>query len=166
MIQGVRQWLLGVVLTAFAGGLARQLAPKGRERALVGLVCGLLLTLALLEPLAELEWAAAARDWPGPAQAALAESYRQEGQAALSAVIAEKTEAYILDKADRLGLRCAVEVAVSAGESGIPLPDAVTIRGGYSAALAACIEEEVGVPPEKQIWLEEETWTRESEQSP
>ena len=166
MIQGARQWLLGVVLTAFAGGLARQLAPKGRERALVGLVCGLLLTLALLEPLAELEWAAAARDWPGPAEAALAESYRQEGQAALSAVIAEKTEAYILDKADRLGLRCAVEVAVSAGESGIPLPDAVTIRGGYSAALAACIEEEVGVPPEKQIWLEEETWTRESEQSP
>ena len=166
MIQGARQWLLGVVLTAFAGGLARQLAPKGRERALVGLVCGLLLTLALLEPLAELEWAAAARDWPGPAQAALAESYRQEGQAALSAVIAEKTEAYILDKADRLGLRCAVEVAVSAGESGIPLPDAVTIRGGYSAALAACMEEEVGVPPEKQIWLEEETWTRESEQSP
>ena len=166
MIQGARQWLLGVVLTAFAGGLARQLAPKGRERALVGLVCGLLLTLALLEPLAELEWAAAARDWPGPAQAALAESYRQEGQAALSAVIAEKTEAYILDKADRLGLRCAVEVAVSAGESGIPLPDAVTIRGGYSAALAACREEEVGVPPEKQIWLEEETWTRESEQSP
>ena len=74
MIQGARQWLLGVVLTAFAGGLARQLAPKGRERALVGLVCGLLLTLALLEPLAELEWAAAARDWPGPAQAALAES--------------------------------------------------------------------------------------------
>ena len=166
MIQGARQWLLGVVLTAFAGGLARQLAPKGRERALVGLVCGLLLTLALLEPLAELEWAAAARDWPGPAQAALAESYRQEGQAALSAVIAEKTEAYILDKADRLGLRCAVEVAVSAGESGIPLPDAVTIRGGHSAALAPCIEEGGGVPPEKQIWLEEETWTRESEQSP
>ena len=166
MIQGARQWLLGVVLTAFAGGLARQLAPKGRERALVGLVCGLLLTLALLEPLAELEWAAAARDWPGPAQAALAESYRQEGQAALSAVIAEKTEAYILDKADRLGLRCAVEVAVSAGESGIPLPDAVTIRGGYSAALAACIEEEVGVPPEKQIWLEEEAWKRENEINP
>ena len=166
MIQGARQWLLGVVLTAFAGGLARQLAPKGRERALVGLVCGLLLTLALLEPLAELEWAAAARDWPGPAQEALAEAYRQDREEALSAVIAEKTEAYILDKADRLGLRCAVEVAVSAGESGIPLPDAVTIRGGYSAALAACIEEEVGVPPEKQIWLEEETWTRESEQSP
>ena len=55
MIQGARQWLLGVVLTAFAGGLARQLAPKGRERALVGLVCGLLLTLALRLGLTEEE---------------------------------------------------------------------------------------------------------------
>ena len=166
MIAGARQWLLGVVLTAFAGGVARQLAPKGREQALVGLVCGLLLTLALLRPLASLEGTEPEWDWEGPSQAALAETYRQEGQRAISAVIAEKTEAYILDKADRLGLRCAVEVAVAAGESGIPLPDTVTVRGGYSAALAACIEEEVGVPPEKQIWLEEETWTRESEKSP
>lgn len=166
MIPGVRRWLLGVVLTAFAGGLARQVAPKGRERALVGLVCGLLLTLALLEPLTALQWAEPELAWDGPAQAALAEAYRQDQIAALSAVIAEKTEAYILDKADRLGLRCSLEVTVAAGESGIPLPDTVSIRGGYSADLAACIEEEVGVPPEKQIWLEEETWTRESERSP
>ena len=166
MIAGVRQWLLGVVLTAFAGALARRLAPRGREQALVGLVCGLLLTLALLGPLAGLRQAEPEWAWNGPDQAALAEAYRQDRQTALSAVIAEKTEAYILDKADRLGLRCTVEVAVAAGENGIPLPDTVTVRGGYSAALAACIEEEVGVPPEKQIWLEEETWTRESKKSP
>ena len=166
MIAGVRQWLLGVVLTAFAGGLARRLAPKGREQALVGLVCGLLLTLALLGPLAGLRRTEPEWTWDGPDQAALAEAYRQDRQTALSAVIAEKTEAYILDKADRLGLRCTVEVVVAAGENGIPLPDTVTVRGGYSAALAACIEEEVGVPPEKQIWLEEETWTIESEKSP
>ena len=59
-----------------------------------------------------------------------------------------------------------MEVTVSAGESGIPLPDTVTVRGSYSAALAAYIEEEVGVPPEKQIWLEEETWKRENEINP
>ncbi len=166
MIQGVHQWLLGVTLTAFAGGLARQLAPKGREQALVGLVCGLLLTLALLRPLAELQWTEPELAWDGPAQEALAEAYRQDREEALSAVIAEKTRAYIWDKADRLGLRCTVEVTVSAGKSGIPLPDTVTVRGSYSAALAAYIEEEVGVPPEKQIWLEEETWKRENEINP
>ena len=95
MIQGVHQWLLGVTLTAFAGGLARQLAPKGREQALVGLVCGLLLTLALLRPLTELQWTEPELAWDGPAQEALAEAYRQDREEALSAVIAEKTRAYI-----------------------------------------------------------------------
>ena len=33
----MKQWLLGIVLTAFAGGLARQLAPSGREQAMVRL---------------------------------------------------------------------------------------------------------------------------------
>ena len=155
MIAGVRQWLLGVVLTAFAGGLARRLAPKGREQALVGLVCGLLLTLALLGPLAGLRQAEPEWAWNGPDQAALAEAYRQDRQTALSAVIAEKTEAYILDKADRLGLACRAAVTAAAGESGIPLPDTVTIYGRFSPELAACIEEEVGIPAEKIIWLEE-----------
>ena len=44
----MKSWLLGIVLTSLAAGLARQLAPKGREQAMVRLVGGLLLTLALL----------------------------------------------------------------------------------------------------------------------
>ena len=54
-------------------------------------------------------------------------------------------------------------MTTAAGESGIPLPDTVTIRGPYSAALALCVEEEVGVPAEKTIWLEEEAWTETKE---
>ena len=48
------------MLTAFASGLARQLAPQGREQAMVRLAGGLLLTLAILRPLAGM-------DWQGPA---------------------------------------------------------------------------------------------------
>ena len=161
----MKQWLLGIVLTAFAGGLARQLAPSGREQAMVRLVGGLLLTLAILRPLAGL-------DWEGPAleagsfqsrTAEQAEIYRKNQQEALAAIIAEKTGAYIWDKANQLGLACQVTVATAAGESGIPLPDTVTILGPYSPALAACIEKEVGLPAEKQIWLEETTWTEKKE---
>ena len=165
MMGGLRAWLLGIVLTAFAGGLARQLTGQGREQAVVRLVGGLLLTLALLQPLSKL-------DWEGPALEAAsfrvqsgeqAEIYRKNQAEALRTIIEEKTGAYILDKANRLGLDCTVSVTAAAGESGIPLPDTVTIRGGYSEMLAVCIEEEVGIPAEKQFWLEEKAWTETKE---
>ena len=117
----MRAWLLGIVLTAFASGLARQLAPQGREQAMVRLAGGLLLTLAVLRPLAGM-------DWEGPALEAGAFQIRTEEQAAV-------------------------------GESGIPLPDRVVIGGPYSRELAVCVEEEVGIPAEKTIWLEGNEWT-------
>ena len=163
MVGGIRQWLLGVILTAFAGGLARQLAPKGKEESMVRLVSGLLLTLAILRPLAGTRWEDIKLDVGDLQSQAQAESYRKDGQAALSSVIAEKTEAYIWDKANRLGLDCQIKVTTAAGAGGIPLPDTVTVLGAYNEALAACMEEEVGIPAEKQIWLEEKVWTEREE---
>ena len=154
----MKQWLLGVVLTAFAGALARDLTPKGRQQAMVRLAGGLLLTLALLTPLRGLSTPRALPEGTEELRRrtqTLSETYRKDGQQALAAVIEERTGAYILDKADRLGLECQVAVAAAVGESGIPLPDTVTIYGRFSADLAACIEEEVGIPAEKIIWLEE-----------
>ena len=156
----MKQWLLGIILASFAGGLARQIAPQGKEQALVKLVSALVLTLAILQPLGELRGEKTvlpeAEDWEEQA-----ETYRKNSQEALSAVIAEKSGAYIWDKATGLGLACSVEVTVKAGESGIPLPEAVRITGAYSQELAAWIEEEVGIPAEQQIWLEEEAWKQE-----
>ena len=159
-MEHVRAWLLGIVLTSLAGGLARQLAPRGKEQSMVRLVSGLLLALAILRPLAGNDWdglevAAGSFSLQSEAQA---EIYRKNQQETLSAIIAEKTEAYILDKANQLGLDCTVRVTVEAGESGIPLPVSATVRGAYSPALAECMEEEVGIPAQKQIWLEEEIW--------
>ena len=135
---------------------------------MVRLVSGLLLALAILRPLAGggwegLELAAGSFNLQSEAQA---ERYRKNQQEALSAIIAEKTEAYILDKANRLGLDCTVQVTVAAGESGIPLPVSAAIRGAYSPALAECMEEEVGIPAQEQIWLEDEIWqTRKESES-
>lgn len=160
---GIRQWLLGVVLAAFAGTLARQLASGTKGQTMVRLTAGLLLTLAILRPAAGLRWRApAAANLPERTEAQ-ASGYRKNRQEALAAVIEEKTAAYIWDKANELGLSCEVRVTTAAGESGIPLPDAVTITGSYSAALAACIEKEVGIPAGKQTWLEVPKWTETKE---
>lgn len=161
----LRQWLLGVVLTAFAAGLAREVAPKGREQVWVRLVGGLLLMLAILRPLAGLSGAELALETGSFSRdtQAQTERYRRERQDVLASIIAEKTAAYIWDKAYGLGLQVSVEVTTAAGESGIPLPDTVAITGPYSAALAACIEEGVGIPAEKLIWLEESAWSETKE---
>ena len=141
----MKQWLLGIVLTAFAGGLARQLAPSGREQAMVRLVGGLLLTLAILRPLAGL-------DWEGPAleagsfqsrTAEQAEIYRKNQQEALAAIIAEKTGAYIWDKANQLGLACQVTVATAAtwpaakGSTTADGPTTTRCRSGSAARARA-----------------------------
>ena len=109
----------------------------------------------LLRPIAALRW----EDLPALEAGSFsaqteeqAQAYRQEQTDALSAIIAERLEAYIWDKGCELGLAVAVTCAET--ESGVPLPDAVTIAGPYSAALSAWLTEEVGIPAEKQIWLE------------
>ena len=133
---------------------------------MVRLVSGLLLALAILRPLAGSGWEGLEVPAFALQSEEQAEVYRKNQQETLSAIIAEKTEAYILDKADQLGLECTVRVTVAAGESGIPLPVSVTVRGAYSPALAECMEEEVGIPAQKQIWLEEEIWqTRKESES-
>lgn len=159
----LRQWLLGVVLTAFAGGLARQLAPRGREQAAVRLVTGLMLMLAILRPLGHIQWEDTLPAWQPISAEDQAEEYRKDQLEDLSAIIAERTETYIWDKADQLGLTCRITVTTAAGESGIPLPDTVTVFGPYSPELAAYLEEGVGIPAEKQIWLEESTWSETKE---
>lgn len=161
----MRSWLLGIVLTSLAAGLARQLAPKGREQAMVRLVGGLLLALAILRPLAGGSWEGLELETDGLVLQGeeLAGAYRKNQQEVLSAIIEEKTEAYIWDKANQLRLDCTVTVTVSPGENGIPLPESVVIRGAYSGELAMCMEEEVGIPAQKQIWLEEEAWQKRKE---
>ena len=164
-MEGLRQWLLGIVLTAFAAGLARQLAPEGREQAAVRLVGGLLLILAMLGPLGRWDWeelALPAGSFPQAVQDQTAD-YEAERTEALGAIIAENTAAYIWDKAEELGIPCTVEVTVAVGESGLPLPDTAIITGAYSGELAALIQEEVGIPAEKQIWREESVWSGKKE---
>lgn len=148
-----KQWMLGIVLAALAGGLSVDLAPSGKGQAKVRFVSGLLLLLALLRPLGTLTgtWETATSTLPMPTETDNLEIQ----QAAFSAIIADKTEAYIWDKANRLGLDCTVTVTTALSDSGLPLPDRVIIGGPYSAALSAYIEEEVDIPAKKQIWLEE-----------
>ena len=165
MMDSLRAWLLGVVLTAFAAGLAGEMVPKGRERAVVRMVGGLLIALALLRPLEMLSGERIDFSEMNLTQQAeeQAEQYRHSREKELSAIIAARIESYIWDKATELGLDCTVKVTVDRDENGVALPETVEIHAVYDPALAVWIEEVVGIPAEKQIWLEDSVWEKETE---
>lgn len=167
MMGFLRTWLLGIVLTAFAVGLATELLPKGREKSMVRLIGGLLMVLALLRPFGELTWEIPSVS-VGAFQNAVeaqTEDYRNSQQKELCAIIAENLETYIWDKATELGLACRASVDVSVQESGVPLPVRVTLDIPRDPALAVWLEEVVGIPAEQQIWQEGSTWTTEKDRS-
>lgn len=157
----LRTWLMGIVLTSFAVGLAGQTVPKGRGQSMVRLVGGVLILLAVVRPLNSFMWkdcVVEVGDFRGMLRESR-EKYSQTRENELCAIIAEKTETYIWDKAIELGMNCRVSVNVAARQNGIPVPDTVEIDGPCDPVLSAWIEEVVGIPAEKQIWQEGSVWT-------
>ena len=117
-----------------------------------GGIGALVLLAALARPLSEL---GAVRmglpDYAGEIER-LQQQMEEENEAALADGIAERTEAYISDKAASMGLAGTCRVETRAGEDGIPLPWSVELEMPRSAELAAWIEEELDIPSERQVW--------------
>lgn len=156
MIESLHTWLLGVVLTAFAAALARQLVPKGREQVMVRFVSGLLMVLALLYPFLDHRSAEYDLSKYFPGTEVWSEEYLKIEQQELNTIIEDRIATYIWDKATGLGLDCTVSVDAAMTEGGVPMPNTVRISVPYERTLAEWIEEVVGIPADKQIWLEGE----------
>lgn len=157
----LRQWLLGVACTALVLAAAEGLAPKGSVKKVCRLAGGLALLLAAVGPLLRLDSGLIAR----AAEEYWAASQRcEEGLAEKSnllyqTIIEDNTAAYIVDKAEELGILCQAEVTCSNDENGVPCPWEVTARGVWTkerqAALSRLLEDDLGIPPQRQHFEEE-----------
>lgn len=154
MIEAMRNWLMAVIAASFLIAAAQSLVPEGTMRKLAGFVGGLALLVTLIRPLMgagagvmELrydDYAEEIRQRQEELQAGGADS--------MAALIAEKTETYILDKAAALGVSCTVEVLTEPGPEGVPVPSGAVLRGQRSEALATYMEQELGIPKERQVY--------------
>lgn len=142
MMEAVRAWLTSVVLVSVLLSAAQSLIPPGTVRKAAGFTGGLILLLVLLRPVlgADLELLE------------LADTQTE----AMASIIAEQTEAYILDKAGELGLEVTVRVETRTEGNGIPVPWSAELTGSWSQALASALETELGIPAERQVWHERE----------
>lgn len=122
MMEAVRAWLTSVVLVSVLLSAAQSLIPPGTVRKAAGFTGGLILLLVLLRPVlgADLEHLELDFDHYQAAveerQAELADTQTE----AMASIIAEQTEAYILDKAGELGLEVTVRVETRTEGNGHP----------------------------------------------
>lgn len=136
MMDGIRQWLLGVLAAAMALSLLYALLPKGAVRGAARATGGLILLLVVLGPLAGLDLSDLALRYEDLSRdmERQAEAYRREGQAQLELGIQQRTAAYISEKSgaagtelpppggDCLAGRCALSQRRDAGHRGKPGP--------------------------------------------
>ena len=154
MMDGIRQWLLGVLAAAMALSLLYALLPKGAVRGAARATGGLILLLVVLGPLAGLDLSDLALRYEDLSRdmERQAEAYRQEGQAQLELGIQQRTAAYLSEKAAQLGLSCRPRVE-TAWRDGVPYPSGVTLDIAENQALAEVLTDELGIPPSQQHWL-------------
>ena len=154
MMIALKNWLTAILATTLFLSVAEKLVPEGSLRKITSMTGGLILLIVLVQPLTKLKIGQLQWDYSGYS-AAIEErqaELQEENDAELAELIAERTEAYILDKAASLGLSCQVEVATKTGEDGIPRPDSAILSCGKSEELAAYLENELGIPKERQVF--------------
>jgi hypothetical protein len=159
MTELIRTWILGVAGTAILTGLALSLTPRGRVHNVLRLICGTVMVLALISPVLRFDFAAYSLSLAQYREAAegIAAGAAESTDRLSRTIIEEECAAYILDKAQVLGVTCsAVTVSVKWGDGGCWYPYEVYLeaQGQESAknSLAGIMEAELGIPCERQHW--------------
>lgn len=162
MTGAVRGWLLGVTAAALVLALAEALAPEGGAKKVCRLAGGMALLLAAAGPLVGLLdgglLTQAVEGWRDKARSCELELEEKNDLFYLS-IIEEETAAYVMDKAKEFGFDCQAEVTYGYDEEGVPRPWEVTARGSWTQGqreqFSRLLEEELGVPPQRQFYDEE-----------
>ena len=154
----LREWLTSLVAVSMLLSVAQTLVPEGSIRKIASFTGGLILLVVLLRPVlgADLSRLDLHLEDYERAIEERQEELGAAGEAELAGIIEERTAAYISDKADTLGLAVKVQVETRPGADGVPVPWSAELWGQRSPALAAYMEEELGIPGERQVWHEGE----------
>ena len=159
-MDGLRRYLFSLAAAALLCAMVKSLVPKGKMERVVSMLCGVFLAMTAMSPLAKWELPDFAAQL-SKVQIAAEEAktgVEIQSREALCAIIKEKTQTYIWDKAKELGLDVEVTVTVEA-KDGCPYPAAVHISGPCTAsqrqALTGYIEENLAIGKERQLWTNE-----------
>jgi len=139
------------------GAVVQLLGSKGSMGSLIRLIAGLFMAVTVISPWAQVRISHISNyfDDVSSGSEQIAMAGEQQARDMLVSIIKERTQAYILDKANSYGAELAVEVSVEGSDT--PTPCAVKISGSISPAgkkaLSNMIKQELGIPLEEQTWI-------------
>lgn len=160
MVDLIRSWLVGITCAAMIAALAEGLIPSGPVRKIGRMTSGLVLLLAVLQPLLRLDPAALSRSLAAYRLdlQAYSDSLEEENAELMKGIIEEQAGAYIVDKAAGLGIYCQVQVEAG-GEGEYPVPYRVWVTGELTTQqqeiLTRQIEADFAVPADRQAYQSE-----------
>lgn len=151
----LHRWLLGISACALLVSFAEQITPAGAVQKIVRFTGGLLLILSILQPISVADLNELSLDMTAYEEAVevLETKLSVNRERELSDSIAERTQAYIEDKAFDLGLRVRAAVGTECID-GIPFPKYAVLYGKENAELSDFIAQELGIAKENQTWKE------------
>lgn len=156
-MEPLKQYIFSVVLTALVCGILSSIIPGSKSW--MKLLCGLVMTLTLVKPFSQIQDIDFDIFGDGLHQDGTYWSAQGEKitQNAMSDIITNNTEAYIMDKAKELGAH--VEVEVSLNHDTIPVPISALLSGDAAPyvrlQIESCIIEDLGIPKENIRWKQQ-----------
>lgn len=157
-MEWIRNWVIGVTCAALVAAAAQTLIPKGAVGRISRFTGGLVLLLAVVNPVFTLDestLAQALTRWRTTAGTAEVPAAAEVNGGALEALIAREAGAYIAGKAASLGAACTVTVEVRT-EGEYPVPWSVEVTGELTQAqredLSWQIEADFAIPEERQTY--------------
>ena len=162
-----KEWLVSVTATALLLAAADSLMPKGSVRRFGKFTAGLVLMIALVQPVMKMNYEIISEGLSRMRNDL--EGYQVQPQNEnfdlMKSIIEARTAAYIQNKAAQQGIVCRAEVIADAkSREAYPYPVAVTVVGELTEDEIGCleimIEGELAVPVEKQTYLQEENGLR------
>ena len=157
-MEEVRQYVISVTAAAvFCAMITGLLNKNGSGYTIVKLLSSLLLAYTVIAPWTKINLSnfSLYTDEIASAAERFAEQGTDYAYSESSAIIKEKAEAYILDKAASMGLDIEVEVTLST--TALPTPESAVIQGAVSPyakeRLQVCFQNELGIPKENLVWI-------------
>lgn len=150
----MRQYVFSIICTAMLCAVVSALIQSNHLKKGVKLLCAVVLILTAVNPVCRLdinEYLQIDTSYEKQAEAFSSKGIAM-AQEALSDIIKENTEAYILDKAKELGSCLSVEITVGPDY----LPNSSSISGERSPSvkkqIERILEKDIGIARENQQW--------------